>query len=330
MRGQKIDTIYFGGGTPSILDAKDIELILNEIFKHHNATKNMEITLEMNPEDASPSKLSSLKSIGINRLSLGIQTFDDKTLKLLNRIHDSKASFSAIKESRKVGFDNLNLDLILSIPGREIKTLDEDIQMLVNFEPEHISTYSLTIEDKTAFGVWTKKGQFSPVSDENDAIQYEFAIDSLVEKGYEHYEVSNFCRSGNYSQHNLKYWNGSYYLGIGPGSHSYNGNTRQINISNNNLYYKCLENNSENYYELEQLSKSDKINDYILTRIRTKWGINLEYLYSTFSIDLTQSKRNFISLMEKENFLVKDFPFIRLTKKGMLVADKICQELMIT
>lgn len=238
---EKLDTIYFGGGTPSILESNEIEKLLHSIHYNFKISTGPEITLEANPDDLSVSKLKELKSLGINRLSVGIQSFNDRILKFLNRAHNSIEAIKCIENARTAGFENISFDLIFSIPGQTITDLDEDINKAIALDPGHISVYSLTIEEKTVFGNWNRKGKFHQMTDEDSAGQFDLIISKLEENRYEQYEISNFCRDGNYARHNSSYWKNINYLGIGPGAHSYNGTNRQFNISNNHKYMKSIE-----------------------------------------------------------------------------------------
>lgn len=323
---EKLDTIYFGGGTPSILESPEIEKLLNSINHFYNINTNPEITLEANPDDLSIAKLKELKALGINRLSIGIQSFNDRILKFLNRAHESIEAIKCIENARMAGFENLSIDLIFSIPGQTIGDLERDIDKALALDPEHISVYSLTIEEKTVFGNWNRKGKFKQNSDEESAHQYDLIISKLDENQYEQYEISNFCRDGNYARHNTSYWKNINYLGIGPGAHSYNGITRQFNISNNHKYMKSIESGIVPA-KIECLTKSDLANEYLLTTLRTKWGCDLSKLKELYGYDLINSHHKKLSELIKDDFIVMKNKSLFLTRKGKFLADSIISDL---
>ena len=235
-----IDTIYFGGGTPSILQAEQIEQLLNTVDSHYHIAGNPEITIEANPDDLSNEKLIKLKKLGINRLSIGIQSFQDKILSFLNRAHNSTEAIKSFQFARDLGFRNISVDLIFSVPGQSMFDLEDDIASVLELNPEHISLYSLTIEETTVFGNWSRKGKFKPIGEEDAAQQFDMVIRRLENSNFEHYEISNFCRDNSYSRHNTSYWKNIPYLGVGPGAHSFSGKNRQSNISSNHKYMKFL------------------------------------------------------------------------------------------
>jgi oxygen-independent coproporphyrinogen-3 oxidase len=328
LKGETIDTIYFGGGTPSILEIHQLEKFLNKANQIFYINNQSEITLEANPDDLANEKLRDLKSLGINRLSIGIQSFDDKVLRYLNRAHHATEAINCVHFARDKGFDNISIDLIFSIPIAFDKVLKEDIETGLSLAPEHISAYSLTIEEKTVFGKWSKKGKLHPVSDKDSASQFEFLMATLEKDGYEQYEVSNFCRDGYYSRHNTLYWKDVPYLGIGPGAHSYNGGSRQFNVPHNPKYIKSIA-TGEIPFEREILDITSRTNEFILTSLRTKWGCDLTTLKQKFGYDLLEACKS-----EMENFLNNeliaiDKSVVYLTKKGILVADEVIGRLFL-
>lgn len=323
---KKLDTIYFGGGTPSILDSNEIEKLLNSIHHTFKIKTQAEITLEANPDDLSVSKLKELKALGINRLSIGIQSFNDIALKFLNRAHDSTEALKCIESARMVGFENLSMDLIFSIPGQTILDLSKDIDQALELDPEHISVYSLTIEEKTVFGNWKRKGKFNQITDEDAASQFDLIISKLGEKKFEQYEVSNFCRDGNYARHNTSYWKNINYLGIGPGAHSYNGINRQFNISNNHQYMKSIESDIVPA-EIEYLTKKDLANEFLLTSLRTKWGCDLGKLKELYSYDVINSHNKKLLKLISDEFIIMKNGSLFLSRKGKFIADSIISDL---
>jgi len=328
LEGERIDTIYFGGGTPSILELNQIESFLEKTVNLLTINPNPEITLEANPDDLSKAKLKELHAVGINRLSIGIQSFNDETLKLLNRAHNAEEAIACVKDARNVGFNNISTDLIFSIPGASNEALEKDIKTTLALKPEHISAYSLTVEEKTVFGNWQNKGRLKQISDHESARQFEFIISELEDNKYEQYEVSNFCKDGCYSRHNSSYWKNVNYLGIGPGAHSYNGMSRQYNLSNNPGYLKSMK-NRQVPFESEMLDNVAKINEYILTSLRTKWGCNLKILEEDFGCQLMVAcKVEIEDFMRKKLIKIED-GIMYLTRKGILLADEIIGQLFL-
>lgn len=321
-----LDTIYFGGGTPSILFADELEGLVKNIHSIFDVSNQAEITLEANPDDLSEEKLSVIKSLGVNRLSIGVQSFQDNTLKMLNRAHNSDEAINSIELARKVGFDNLSIDLIFSIPGHSIAELKKDIDQVILMNPEHISVYSLTIEEKTVFGNWQKKGRFKAVDDELSATQFDLLISELELHNFEQYEISNFCRDGNYARHNTAYWKDIHYIGIGPGAHSYNGSTRQYNIANNHKYMKSIAVGNVPF-ELDNLSHDAQVNEYLLTSLRTKWGCDLSLLKRKYGYDLLRNQKEKISQLIRDEYLIMKTEKLLLTRKGKFLADDIISDL---
>lgn len=326
LKGAGIDSIYFGGGTPSLLSAEEINTIIKAIASNYKVNHNPEITLEANPDDITIDHLKDLKETGINRLSIGIQTFDDQMLQFMNRAHRSKDALASFDHARKAGFGNINFDLIYGLPAKDHQSLDYDLDQLASMSPEHISAYCLTIEDKTIFGKWLKMGKLKEVDEYFAAKQFTMVHNKLSSLGYNHYEVSNYAKDGFESRHNSNYWKEEQYLGIGPSAHSYNGDTRQFNIYNNLKYITSIA-NDEIPSTIEKLTKSEKMNDYILTSIRTSWGCDLEKLEKEFNYKLDDRRSEFIkSITGKELAILKNNVLI-LTPKGMLLADSIASEL---
>jgi oxygen-independent coproporphyrinogen III oxidase len=325
----KIKTIYFGGGTPSILSLKQLDQLLKQITLHFSTTEVLEITLEANPENLSLENATHWLELGINRLSVGIQSFDESTLSFLNRSHTAKQSLKAIENAKKAGFDNLSLDLIFGIPTQEMAAFKYDLKQVIDLAPQHISTYGMTIEDKTVFGNRLKKGQISPISDELASQQYLMISDELSCKGFLHYEISNFGLPNYLSKHNTSYWQGVPFLGLGPSAHSYNGVTRFANVSSNAIYQKALSNGKKGYCQEEHLSQENKHNEYILTQLRTMWGVSLKDYESRFG----EQQLAFLSkkslAWQKEELIEIRENSICLSKNGKLVADSICQDLFI-
>jgi oxygen-independent coproporphyrinogen-3 oxidase len=328
LKGEPIETVYLGGGTPSVLSDHEFELIFHAIHTNFSVQPGAEITLEANPDDLTEEKLKSLRIFGVNRLSIGVQSLDDGVLKFMNRSHDSIQAKKSIQTARKTGFSNINVDLIYAIPGRQIDQLQRDINELVSLEPEHISAYSLTIEEKTVFGNWAARGRFIPETEGENARQFEWVMDTLGQAGFEQYEISNYARPGFQSQHNSSYWKQKKYLGVGPSAHSFNGQQRQANVSNNATYVKALLSGKLSA-TVESLSREDHINEYIMTALRTVWGCDVAYLQTTFDYDLLKNQEAYIHRAADQGLLVQSGTILRLTRAGKLLADKIASDLFV-
>ncbi len=325
---EPVTTIYFGGGTPSLLDKKQIDLLLSTIASNYSLAADAEITLEANPDDLTKDKLNSLRDAGINRLSIGIQCFDDSLLKFLNRAHDASGAITSLKNVKEAGFNNISIDLIYAIPGLSEKIWEQTLATTISFSPEHISSYALTIEERTVFGNWVKRGKLHPMEEEPAARQFEILTEVLSRNGYEQYEISNFCKPGFHSKHNSSYWKDSHYLGIGPSAHSYNGQSRQFNVRNNARYVRLIQSN-EPTFEKEILTRENKINEYILTTLRTIWGCDLDFLKNQLNDDLRVRKGEYLSKLRHEGLVSIEHNILRLTKKGKLLADKITEDLIV-
>ncbi len=328
LQGQPISSIYFGGGTPSILSVAEIERIIEAIQSNFALEQNTEITLEANPDDINLQKANDWYQAGINRLSIGIQSFDEGILKWMNRVHSAKEALEAMENVRLAGFENISIDLIYGVPQPNHEKWREDLTLAMQFKPEHISSYSLTIEEKTAFGNWVRKGKMRKPEDDFAAVQYEMLVETLRQNSYEQYEVSNFCHSENYSRHNSSYWLQQHYLGIGPSAHSYDGQSRQWNVANNTKYLKSLHNGGD-YFQKEILSKSDKVNDYLLTALRTRWGLDYDKLRTEFQLGADwPGWENFATLIAQK-LAEPTEKGIRLSSSGRLMADAITSKLFV-
>lgn len=322
-----IETIYFGGGTPSLLSEKEIFQILEKLYKLYNVSNNAEITLECNPDDLSDEKLKELKRLEINRLSIGLQSFDEEELIWMNRAHTAKESESSVKRAQDRGFENITIDLIYGSKFSNLTNWKKTLDKAIALQVPHISSYNLTIEEKTKLGHDFKVKKEVAIDDEKSSEMFLEMIDRLEKNEFIHYEISNFGKEGFFSKHNSNYWKGEHYLGLGPSAHSFDGTSRQWNVSNNNLYIKYLEEKSEAYFEKEILTETERFNEYILTSLRTIWGINLDYLKTNFSSDFVNNFLNQIQeYIKQETVVVKDKTYT-LTEKGKLLADKIASEL---
>jgi len=324
--GNKISTIYFGGGTPSLLSLKEISDIFDSLTNYFSIDADAEITLEANPDDLTKEKIKELKRTPINRLSIGIQSFFDEDLKLMNRVHDSAEAKASVKFAQEAGFKNITIDLIYGIPTLTNENWKKNIATAFSLNVQHISAYCLTVEPKTAFADFVKKGKIKNVDEQKSAEHFEIMIAEMKINGFYQYEISNFCKEGFYSRHNSSYWKQEHYLGLGPSAHSFDGVSRQWNIANNNSYTQSLKKN-EILFEKEILTKEQRYNEYILTSLRTMWGTDLDYIKNNLGNDLLnycleEAKLYLLSgnLKQMENKLY-------LTDKGKLFADKIASDL---
>lgn len=328
LQGEPIETIYLGGGTPSLLSAHELDILFTSIQKNYKVATDVEVTLEANPDDLNPEKLSEMKSAGVNRLSIGIQSFDETVLKFLNRAHTSTEALNCVENARKAGIQNISIDLIYSIPGQDEETLQKNLATALSLLPNHISAYSLTMEEKTVFGRWANKGKLQAMEEDQSAQQFELVMDSLTQSGFQHYEISNYCLPGFQSKHNTSYWKGKKYLGLGPSAHSYDGATRQFNISNNHLYIKSIQKGILPY-DREELTSENKINEYLFTSLRTEWGCDLNYLKNQFGYNLASQNKPYLNQLLASDLIELKDDTITLTRTGKLLADRIASDLFV-
>lgn len=323
-----IYTVYFGGGTPSLLGYDHLKKIMRVIQYEYSLSSNPEITLEANPDDLTEDKLTMLYENGVNRLSIGVQTFNDEKLKWMNRQHSGQEAIDTFYAARKAGFENISMDLIYALPAQNHDLWLGDLKQMIQLRPEHISSYCLTIEPKTAFGNWLGKGKIKPIDEDHAAEQFEILLEQMQKHGYDQYEISNFAQPGYESQHNSGYWKDEKYLGIGPSAHSYNGKFRKANVANNAKYIKGLQDNMIPF-DVITLSREDQINEYILTSLRTKWGCDLELLKNKYKIDLLQEHGSLLEKMSYKDLLFEEDGFIMLTNSGKLLADQVASDLFV-
>ncbi|MFI5134940.1 MAG: radical SAM family heme chaperone HemW [Chitinophagales bacterium] len=329
LNGEKIETLYFGGGTPSLLSSDELNRIFEKLQTHFSFTDQAEITLEANPDDLNSEKISELKLFPINRLSLGIQSFFDKDLRWMNRAHDAAQSESSVKRAQDAGFENITIDLIYGLPEVANEVWEENLDRAFTLHIQHLSCYSLTVEPRTALAHFISAGKSKPINEEQAAQQYEILIGKMQEQNWLHYEISNFASNENFiSKHNSAYWFGNKYLGLGPSAHSFDGNTRQWNARNNHRYINSLAGDVIPF-EKEDLSQTQRINEAIMTRLRTIWGLPFSIFQNDPGPDfLKQIKQKSIPFME-ESFVEMNEDSLILTEKGKMIADKIILELMI-
>jgi oxygen-independent coproporphyrinogen III oxidase len=323
--GETIDTIYFGGGTPSILEIADLELLLATIAKNYSIAPGTEITLEANPDDIAADKLRAWKDLGINRLSIGVQSFFQEELKWMNRAHNAEHAINNLHLARKE-FDNITIDLIYGSPLLTDEMWKQNVDRATTIDVPHLSCYALTVEEKTPLDKLIKTSKVADVDNDKQARQFLLLMEWLREKGYEHYEVSNFAKPGFRSRHNSSYWKGDKYLGLGPSAHSYNGDERRWNIANNNVYIKAI-NDGAVQREVELLTPSQKLNEFVMIGLRTIEGIDLEKLRELFGDDERRRIEREVEKFVKHGLVERAETFIQLTDEGMLRADGIASEL---
>lgn len=328
LQGKKVTSIYLGGGTPSLLEIQEIAAIMACIQQLFSCEEVKEVTLEANPDDLNVDNLVALRAVGINRLSIGIQTFDEALLRYLNRAHDAAKAVASLEMAEKAGFDDLNIDLIYAIAEQSEQMLKRDLALATQFHPTHISAYCLTIEPNTAFGRWLEKGKLRTVDEEVAAQHFNWVADTLAAQGYEQYEISNFSLPGYQARHNTNYWKRGNYLGIGPGAHSYNGISRQHNIAHNQQYITHIQSGIIPC-TIEMLQPQDHINEYIMTSLRTKWGCNIHYLQENYKYDLLGQHCTYLKQLISRELAYIQQNILFLTQQGKLLADKIAADLFV-
>ena len=326
-KDEVVETIYFGGGTPSILEIADIRLLIDTVYQNYKVIENPEITVEANPDDLTETRIIELSQNKINRLSIGIQSFFEDDLKLMNRAHNSEEAKKCLEIATKY-FDNISIDLIYGVPNMSNKKWLQNLETAFSFNVPHISSYALTVEPKTALHTFIQKGIIPQPDDEVAQEHFHLLVDKLEENGFIHYELSNFGKTTYFSKNNSSYWLGKKYIGIGPSAHSYNGISRSWNISNNSLYLKSI---AENILpsETEILTKTDRYNEYVMTGLRTIWGISLDRIEREFGktyLDyLNKQSYNYI----EDHFLFVDDTILRTTKTGKFLSDGIASDLFL-
>ena len=324
-KDEVVETIYFGGGTPSVLETSEINDLIQTVYSNYHVTENPEITLEANPDDLSTEKLLELSNSPINRLSIGIQSFFEEDLLFMNRAHNANEAEECIKEAIR-HFDNISIDLIYGIPGMSDERWEKNIEKALSYGIPHISSYALTVEPKTALANFIKKGVVKPIDDEQAQKQFLILYDVLTKAGFDCYEVSNFGKPGYYSKNNTAYWLGEKYMGIGPSAHSYDGERRGWNINNNPKYLRAIE-KGELPMETEFLSKNDKYNEYVMTGLRTSWGISLEKIQNEFGEKYSTYLIQQIEKFVEQQLLILSEDQLVATKKGKFLVDGIASDL---
>ncbi|MEZ5040347.1 MAG: radical SAM family heme chaperone HemW [Saprospiraceae bacterium] len=327
LQGQPIQSIYLGGGTPSLLTQHELERLFSRIYALHQVSETAEITLEANPDDLNRAALQALHQTPINRLSIGIQSFSEADLQFMNRAHNASEAEQCIDLALEAGFTSLTVDLIYGTPTMSDTQWAQNMQKVFDKGIPHISCYCLTVEPHTALDHLVKKGKAKPVEEDQAARQFEMLMKGARVAGYEHYEISNFAKPGHYARHNANYWLGEHYLGLGPSAHSFNGQTRQWNIANNSKYIQAIA-KGELPFEEERLSSDQRYNEYIMTGLRTIWGCNLEKINAfgaTYQAHFLQQAKPFLA----DGSLIEINHTYRLSDAGRLLADRIAMELFV-
>jgi len=320
-----VETIYFGGGTPSVLSNDEINFLISEVYKNYEVVENPEITLEANPDDLSTERIIELSKTPINRLSIGIQSFYEEDLQLMNRAHNSAEAINCLKEATKY-FDNISLDLIYGIPGLTDEMWRKNIETALSFGIPHISSYALTVEPKTALRKLIDTGKIAEPQDEAASNHFMILVEMLQKNGFIHYELSNFGKENYFSKNNSAYWLGKKYIGIGPSAHSYDGKKRGWNIANNSLYLKSIQ-NDELPIETEILTISDRYNEYIMTGLRTIWGVSLDRIENEFGLEyLNYLKKQSQKFLDDELLSIEN-DILKPTAKGKFLTDGIASDL---
>ena len=326
LNNEKIETIYFGGGTPSLMNADELQVLIGQITDLFEVSATAEITIEANPDDLNPQYVREIKSTLINRFSIGVQSFFEEDLKWMNRAHTASEAQSAIKRVQDAGFENITTDLIYGFPLLTNEKWEFNIQKLIEYLVPHISSYSITVEPNTALAKLISKEKQANMDEGQSANQFLMLIDQLSESGFDHYEISNFSKPGMHSRHNSNYWDGVSYLGIGPSAHSFNGESRQWNISNNSKYIDSIE-LKKVPAETEFLSTENKINEYIMTSLRTSKGMNLQLIALKFGSDYSNEIHNSLETFIEKEWVTINEQMVALTREGKLFADHIASEL---
>ncbi len=321
LAGQSIETIYFGGGTPSLLEASEIELLLDTTARHFDLSQLGECTLEANPDDLTSSYLSNLKALGINRLSMGVQSFCDDALRFMNRRHSSQQAVDAVKAAQGVGFENITIDIIYGIPTFGEHHLQQTLDTALSLEVQHISSYHLTIEAGSSFGRAAARGELQAVDEITSQREFDLVHDTLCAGGFEHYEVSNFALPQYRSKHNSSYWSGAHYLGIGAAAHSFNGKQREWNASNIKQY---IESKGR---EIEHLTPSNRLNEYIMTRLRTAEGIDIAYIREHFGVEASEKIVKIAEKWLSSGSVVRCGSRVVIPPKGFLLSDMIIESM---
>ena len=323
---EPIDTIYFGGGTPSLLNVEDIQLLIDRLHQLFNITENVEITLESNPDDISKNSAAAWKAAGINRLSIGIQSFFQEDLNWMNRAHTANQAMDSIRIVQDAGLDNITIDLIYGTPSLTDERWEQNVQKAIQLNIAHLSCYALTVEPKTALEKMIAQHKIANVDVDKQSHHFELLMQWMQDASYEHYEISNFAKAGKFSKHNSSYWQGKTYLGLGPSAHSFNGSSRQWNISNNALYISSIQ-QQKLPFEIELLTETQQLNEYIMTGLRTSEGISLAYISEKWGNENALAILNDADKWIENGKINSVNQQLILTNAGKLLADGIAADL---
>ena len=327
LEGEDIETIYLGGGTPSQLSQKELEEIFSTLYNIYKVKDNAEITLEANPDDLTPEYVHMLRTLPINRISMGIQTFQEETLKLLHRRHTARQAIEAFQRCREADFQNISIDLMYGLPGETLDTWKENLQQAIALRPEHISAYHLIYEEGTALWKLREQHQVEEADEDLSVTLFRTLIEELTHAGYEHYEISNFCLPELHSRHNSSYWTGKKYLGFGPSAHSFNGTSRQWNVASLDKYIHAIQQGKLDY-EIEELDIYTRYNDFVITTIRTHWGMSLSQLRSIYGEELYRYCLRMAKPHLAQGVLEMKGDTLKLTKEGIFISDGIMSDLL--
>ena len=328
LNNQSLSSIYFGGGTPSVLNKEDIKDILDTAYSEFTILKDVEITVECNPDDLTESHLKDLYKIGINRLSIGIQSFDEDDLVFMNRSHNAQQAEDCIRLAKDIGFKNITIDLIYGLPKQTLEKWEINLEKMFSLDIQHFSAYSLTVEDKTALKHQIKHKKVIPLKEEITISHFNLLTKKAQENNFTHYEISNFGKEGYFSNHNTAYWQNKHYLGVGPSAHSFNGVSRQWNISSNKKYIDGVLNNTS-YFEVEELTSEQQYNEYIFTSLRTIWGVNKDFINNKWGRKMAEHfSLEVVKWISKNKITLQNNNYT-LTEEGKLYADAIAADLFI-
>ena len=327
IRTEVVETIYFGGGTPSLLSQSEIQAILKKVNDVYTVSKSAEITLEANPDDLTMAKLKELKQTSVNRLSVGVQSFFEKDLKFMNRAHNAEEAIQSIRNAKEVGFANISIDLIFGSQTTSNEMWQQNLDTFFDLEVNHLSAYSLTVEEKTALAHQVAKGKVENVDDEKNYHQYLMLQGAIKENSFEQYELSNYCKNEAYSKHNTSYWQNKKYLGVGPSAHSFDGVSRQWNLRNNAQYVKAV-NTETSFFEKEDLSEIDRYHEYLITSLRTKWGAELSYIENSFSEYIASHFTNKSQILNT-SIIDMSHNSLKIKPDFLFQSDEVVRELMV-
>lgn len=328
LKSSRVKTIYFGGGTPSILTKHDTNTILKTIYDNYKVCEKLEITLEANPDDLNRKKIADFFNIGVNRLSIGVQSFKDDDLIFLNRNHSRKDAIRSIKIAQEIGYKNISVDLMYGLPKQSLKDWEDNLNLLFDLNIQHLSAYMLTLEKKTKLFEYVKKNKVKMIDDLSIINQYHRLLSIAKKNNFVQYEISNFSKNNTLSKHNTSYWQNKLFLGVGPSAHSFDYKSRRWNIASNKKYIEKLNNNNI-YFKEEVLTISQKFNEYILTNLRTKWGININTIKSRFGGKYASHTKKMMQKWSEKNYIKENNETVILTDKGSVFADKIISDLFL-